>query len=105
MQGLFHSRKNIGSFQYPVLYRSAKTTRERHRLPLKNSVDPRAQGLRERRIEVAFGPERCACAGRLEQRLCAHAAQYAHIFRREAVRFLARARLTMNLLDAHAFWP
>lgn len=56
MQGLFHSRENIGSFQYPVLYRPAKTTRERHRLPLKNSVEPRAQGLGERRIEVEFGP-------------------------------------------------
>jgi len=54
MQGLFRSRENIGSFQYPVLRRTAKTTRERHRLPLKNSVEPRAQHLGERRIEVAF---------------------------------------------------
>jgi len=58
MQGLFRFRRNIGSFQYPVRHRSAKTTREPHRLPLKNSVEPRAQGLGERRIEVAFGPER-----------------------------------------------
>jgi len=69
MQGLFRFRKNIGSFQYPVPHRPAKTTREHHRLPLKNSAEPRAQGLGERRIEVAFEPERCACAVRFDQRL------------------------------------
>jgi hypothetical protein len=102
MQGLFPSRENIGSFQYPVRHRSAKTTRERHRLPLKNSAEPRDQGLGERRIEVAFGPERCACAARFEQRLRTQAARYTQILAREAVRLLVRARrLTMNLLDAH----
>ena len=30
--------------------------RERYRLPLKNSAEPRDEGLGERRIEVAFGP-------------------------------------------------
>ena len=42
-------------------------------------------------------------AARFERRLRAHAARYAHILGREAVRLPVRARrLTMNLLDAHA---
>jgi hypothetical protein len=75
-------------------------------LPSENSAEPRAHGLGERRIEVAFGPERCAYAAGCEQRLRTHAARCAHILGREAVRALVQARrLGMNLLGAHATRP
>ena len=106
MQGLFRSRRILeaSNIQYVI---DPPKPRENAIVSLsKNSAEPRDQGFGERRIEVAFGPERCACAARFEQRLRAHAARYGPILGREAVRLLVRARqLTMNLLDAHATWP
>jgi hypothetical protein len=56
MQGLFHSRENIGGFQYPVLACPRWTVPERCPLPLDSGANLAKRADRERRIAQRSSP-------------------------------------------------